>query len=375
MEDDLLKTIEAARAKNPPVMSDDGLLEVMVDKITAEQRERMNKGLPRYSKEFLDSIPKPKPYRPAEAVAAKEILKADPLATAASKATSIGPPKVGDRFMPTQPQENLFQWLLEKFTGPRRPTSVAAQDPYGIGAWEKGVGSVPVMASGTIEGKIPSIAQRLRQAAKGELPTGDPSLPAEILYKHLQEFVEAPKPNPAEVAAQQALGTASRGAYVPPKPLIRLPEGFEVGFKPGARAIPIARRAPGLQGRYQQQSATRGAEQRAKSAVETFKAEQRLAGESRVSAEDIATHGLGAVPQGSVVERRQVAAPTGRTGGPATVRKGRKGNMSIDLVKEIKRLGAAGVPLDKVRAQYPNIPRNSLREILNGDAWGWVKPE
>jgi hypothetical protein len=74
-----------------------------------------------------------------------------------AKAQTIGASKVGERYVPptwgewmtsANPLRGLAEWIV----GPARPTSVAAQDPYGIQAWQQGSGPMPMLMGTTEEG-------------------------------------------------------------------------------------------------------------------------------------------------------------------------------------------------------------------------------
>lgn len=67
---------------------------------------------------------------------------------AAKKAETIGAPKVGTRYLPTEAPWTLSD-LAALMVGPARPMSVAAQDPYGILAWERGAGDLPLFMGTT----------------------------------------------------------------------------------------------------------------------------------------------------------------------------------------------------------------------------------
>lgn len=74
----------------------------------------------------------------------------DPYA-AAKQATSIGPAQVTDRYLPPPLSTmNLFDVLQRLGLGRSRPPTIAAQDPYGIGAWEQG-GEAPGFLMGATE--------------------------------------------------------------------------------------------------------------------------------------------------------------------------------------------------------------------------------
>jgi hypothetical protein len=73
----------------------------------------------------------------------------DPL-TALQGAQTIGPARVGERY-----QEDLNPSLVgiarKVLGGAQRPASVAAEDPYGIGAWLKGAGPMPTPIAAEIQ--------------------------------------------------------------------------------------------------------------------------------------------------------------------------------------------------------------------------------
>lgn len=106
----------------------------------------------------------------------------DPL-QALSKASSIGAAQPGDRYAPA-PSDSLLQQLVARVVGAGRPSSVAAADPYGIGAYLKGAGPVPLMA-GTMEPQSAPLFKRVGRSdllevlkeATGALKPGEHYLP------------------------------------------------------------------------------------------------------------------------------------------------------------------------------------------------------
>lgn len=106
------------------------------------------------------------------------------------KATSIGPSQVGDRYLPT---ERPTTWSLIKqylLGGEERPPSVAAKDPFGIDAWDKGAGAMPQMFLGATENVSPLAKQ---------------------LYSRLtRAFESAPERMPVAKAASIAKNAASK---------------------------------------------------------------------------------------------------------------------------------------------------------------------
>ncbi len=94
-----------------------------------------------------------------------------------TKAQTIGAPKVGEHYaLPSlneiMSSDNPLGRLLEHVTGPARPSSVAAQDPFGLLAMEQGKGPVPGMLGTTEEvgGKaLGTLAKTLQKTGtKGE---------------------------------------------------------------------------------------------------------------------------------------------------------------------------------------------------------------
>jgi len=87
--------------------------------------------------------------QPVPSHAPQALQTADPL-QATQKAQTIGPARVGDRYL-----ENLNPSLVgiarQVFGGAARPTSVAAQDPYGIQAWLQGNGPMPTPIAAEIK--------------------------------------------------------------------------------------------------------------------------------------------------------------------------------------------------------------------------------
>lgn len=113
----------------------------------------------------------PDPYNPLEAL---------------KKASSIGAPKVGEHYVDTEAPPSLWD-LAKRFVGQERPSSVAAQDPYGIGAWEKGTGPMPMMAgtvneeAGGMMAGLKGLYSRVSQAASALPEMIHPSKAASLI--------------------------------------------------------------------------------------------------------------------------------------------------------------------------------------------------
>jgi hypothetical protein len=100
------------------------------------------------------------PAPPSEALIRLALAKVQPLPShvqqtadplqAMQKAQTIGPARVGERY-----QEDLNPSLVgiarKVLGGAQRPASVAAEDPYGIGAWLKGAGPMPTPIAAEIQ--------------------------------------------------------------------------------------------------------------------------------------------------------------------------------------------------------------------------------
>jgi hypothetical protein len=103
------------------------------------------------------------PAPPSEALIRLALAKVQPLPShesavkqtvdplqAMQKAQTIGPARVGERY-----QEDLNPSLVgiarKVLGGAQRPPSVAAEDPYGIGAWLKGAGPMPTPIAAEIQ--------------------------------------------------------------------------------------------------------------------------------------------------------------------------------------------------------------------------------
>jgi hypothetical protein len=100
------------------------------------------------------------PAPPSEALIRLALSKVQPLPShvqqtpdplqAMQKAQTIGPARVGERY-----QEDLNPSLVgiarKVLGGAQRPASVAAEDPYGIGAWLKGAGPMPTPIAAEIQ--------------------------------------------------------------------------------------------------------------------------------------------------------------------------------------------------------------------------------
>lgn len=101
------------------------------------------------------------------------------LMQAMQKAATIGPSRVGERYVPTEAQPDILD-LLKRYVmgGEGRPTSVATHDPYGIEAWQKGAGPMPMMAGTTQE--LGGLYSRLERAFEA-LPEGATFHPSKAL--------------------------------------------------------------------------------------------------------------------------------------------------------------------------------------------------
>lgn len=122
------------------------------------------------------------------------------------KAASIGPAQVGDRYVPTDAPKTLWDLVKQYILGGQeRPTSVAAQDPFGILAWEKGAAPLPAMMSGSVE-EIDPLAKQLysrltrafEQAPEGKIHPSkalnlakNAASKEEIEWRKLPEFLQS----------------------------------------------------------------------------------------------------------------------------------------------------------------------------------------
>lgn len=71
------------------------------------------------------------------------------VASAAQKASGIGPPGVGAHYLPPEGGPRSLLDVVGTVLGPERPPTVAAADPYGITAWEQGKGPPPMLLGTT----------------------------------------------------------------------------------------------------------------------------------------------------------------------------------------------------------------------------------
>lgn len=71
--------------------------------------------------------------------------------TLLQKASSIGAPQVGTRYLPTEGPKSLWDLVKQYVLGEERPRTVQAQDPFGDIAWMKGAGSAPGLMMGSTE--------------------------------------------------------------------------------------------------------------------------------------------------------------------------------------------------------------------------------
>ncbi len=151
---------------------------------------------------------------------------ADPL-EALKKAQTIGAARVGDRY--AEPENPSILDMLRRFTvGESRPPSVAAEDPYGIEAWQQGSGQMPGLMGTTApisQGPHPAISALQKLLGK-----------------------EPPAPTPAK----QFLGERLSG-WVPHRPAISAPEGFELGG-----TSEFMGRDPGLVEQYVKEQSRKG---------------------------------------------------------------------------------------------------------------------
>lgn len=144
---------------------------------------------------------------------------ADPM-LALRKAATIGAAQVGQREMRPTLNEILasdqpLAQIASLFMGARRPTSVAAADPYGITAWQKGAGDMPVFMMGSTEDIGRGLFSRVEDVArnipvKGVHPNKLLSLlksgasQEEVAYRQLPEFLASKGNTPVTRAELQA---------------------------------------------------------------------------------------------------------------------------------------------------------------------------
>jgi hypothetical protein len=215
-----------------------------------------------------------------------------------------------------------------------------------------------------VQGAIPSIAQRLKQFVHGAEIPKDPDLPGEIVYKLLEEFSEKPVDG-AETAFRQFF-RPNRGSYVPPRPRVSLPEGFEHVKAAGERSLQM-KRAPGLQNRYEQQAATRAKAKRLAQERET------VAIPKAASIEDIMDAArMTPKPPENPIQRSIIGSNRGRTGQLSNAASTRK--VPLEVVKDIRAMVSSGFKLDEVAKRFPDIKPGTLRAIYTGDSFNWVKP-
>jgi len=105
-------------------------------------------------------------------------LPPDRIAVAASHAQTIGASRVGERYVPTDAPLDLWGAAKRYVLGAEgRPATVAAADPYGIDAWLKGAGPMPMLMGATkdvsaaeaLAAKFPRTTAAIR-AYKGGYP-------------------------------------------------------------------------------------------------------------------------------------------------------------------------------------------------------------
>jgi hypothetical protein len=85
--------------------------------------------------------------------------------TALVNAATIGASQVGERYVPTDAPWSIGDLLRFALGGTERPPHVAALDPFGIEAWERGAGPMPMPVMGTTE-PTPTISERFPRLAK-----------------------------------------------------------------------------------------------------------------------------------------------------------------------------------------------------------------
>ncbi len=108
--------------------------------------ELVKRGWAREDAQQLVQQPEPGSMMPSHAPT--RLQTADPL-QAMQKAQTIGPARVGERYLePLNP--SAVDVVRSTMGGAARPASVAAQDPYGIEAWQKGAGPLPPFLMGSI---------------------------------------------------------------------------------------------------------------------------------------------------------------------------------------------------------------------------------
>jgi hypothetical protein len=141
---------------------------------------------------------------------------ADPL-QAMQKAQTIGPARVGERY-----QDDLNPSLVgiarKVLGGAQRPASVAAEDPYGIGAWLKGAGPMPTPIAAEIQAFHGS-PHDFEKFLSEKIGTGEGAQ----AYGHGLYFAENPK-----VAQEYARNLSG------PVPTRLIVDGQELGFPAAA---------------------------------------------------------------------------------------------------------------------------------------------
>jgi len=174
---------------------------------------------------------------------------------ALSKATGIGPSKVGERYVPS-PADSPLQRLLQFVGGASRPRSVAAADPFGADAYLMGQGEAPGFTMGSVEpmtglaafAKGRGFYSRIEEALKLLPKSAHPNKVASILkanasaeelaFRQVPEFL-ASKGNTPVTAAELS---AHLAAHPAPMPTVKVKGGPPSAkpMPPGYRIEPLA---------------------------------------------------------------------------------------------------------------------------------------
>lgn len=278
----------------------------------------------------------------------------DPLlSTMLQKATSIGAPNVGTRYVPSE-NPSLIEMLSNAIVGPGRPQTVVSQDPYGIQGWLKGAGQPPgLMMGSTTEAAPTSLVRNLLKYSKE--PLGDA---AGTLINQLGQKLSKPTPTIESSSYPRIPNPTSRpGIFM--NLLDRVPEAkgqLENGLTGNLS------RAPGLNTGYQKQAAFRN------------KMKDIVPPSIRPSVTSIDQLGDIKGPSTNISLPSDTFVPPITRDLNSNVKGSlnsifKKSGLTPEMVRDIR-----GLTKEEAVAKYPNVKPNSIHGIIHDGAWKKIVP-
>ncbi len=80
----------------------------------------------------------------------------------------------------------------------------------------------------------------------------------------------------------------------------------------------------------------------------------------------------GAKPKGNKQPTKQISGKWSNNSDKVS-RSLSKSKLNTSMVLDIRRRGKRGVSIATLQKQYPEVTDNTIREIIKGESWGWVK--